>query len=89
VINSFDSTARIQICKDEDTIFFKILSEFKKITGMPILLNTSFNVHGEPIINSVDEAFQHLLDGVVDYLIVGDKMFSVKSVNELESIFDI
>jgi predicted NodU family carbamoyl transferase len=56
---------------------------------MPILLNTSFNVHGEPIINSVDEAFQHLLDGVVDYLIVGDKMFSVKSVNELESIFDI
>ena len=89
VINSFDSTARIQICKDEDSIFFKIVSEFKKITGMPILLNTSFNVHGEPIINSVDEAFQHLLDGVVDYLIVGDKMFSVKSVNELESIFDI
>jgi len=41
------------------------------------LLNTSFNVHGEPIIDGPDQAINHLMDGVVDYLVMEDFIYYV------------
>jgi len=78
VINNYDGTARPQVVnKDRHKIFHNILMEYYKITKMPVLLNTSFNGHGEPIINSPVEALKHLSDNTIDYLIINNKICSV------------
>jgi predicted NodU family carbamoyl transferase len=84
VINRFDNTSRIQIAKKDNKPFFPILEAFKEITGVPVLMNTSFNVHGEPIINETEQAMKHLVNGVVDILVVDDKVYRKKT-----SVFDI
>ncbi|KPK42833.1 MAG: hypothetical protein AMJ78_01055 [Omnitrophica WOR_2 bacterium SM23_29] len=54
-----DRTARAQILKEEDNPeFYKLLKAFEKITGRGALLNTSFNLHGYPIVNTVREAYE-------------------------------
>jgi len=83
VINTYDNTARIQIAKPDNKPFFPILEAFNEMTGIPLLMNTSFNVHGEPIINTTDQAINHLSEGVVDVLIIGNKVYRIKS-----SLFD-
>jgi predicted NodU family carbamoyl transferase len=79
VINTYDNTARPQVVyKERNPHFHEILDEFNKITGIPVLMNTSFNSHGEPIINHPSHAINHLNKGSVDYLILGDKIISKK-----------
>ena len=68
-----DKTARPQIIQREDNyLYYDILTEFKKLTSLPVLVNTSFNAHEEPIINTPTEAFQSLLDDRIDFLIFED-----------------
>ena len=51
-ITHLDNTARVQTVNNEtNPDFYKILKEFEKISGYPILLNTSFNINGEPIVS--------------------------------------
>jgi carbamoyltransferase len=88
VINQFDNTARIQIVDESNEPFYSILKRFYELKKIPALLNTSFNVHGEPIINKVEEAFTHLKNGVVDYLVVGENLYSRPSITP-ETIFEI
>lgn len=77
VINTFDNTARPQVVyKERNLHFHEILDEFNKLTGIPVLMNTSFNSHGEPIINHPEHAINHLNKGSVDYLILGNKLLS-------------
>lgn len=65
-----DKTARPQIIKREDNyLYYDILTEFKNLTSLPVLVNTSFNAHEEPIINTPQEAFQALLDDRIDFLV--------------------
>jgi len=79
VIHRVDNTGRPQIVyKKNNPVFWNILNEYNKVSGIPVMLNTSFNGHGEPIINSPDQAFSHLLKGTIDYLIAGDKLFKKK-----------
>ena len=79
VINTYDNTARPQVIYKERNVFFHdILSEFYNLTGIPVLMNTSFNSHGEPILNHPTHAITHLNKGSVDYLILGDKLLSLK-----------
>ena len=54
-----DGTARVQSVDEENKVFYKILTEFHKISGVPILINTSFNIGGEAIVNSIDDAIIH------------------------------
>jgi carbamoyltransferase len=88
VINQFDNTSRIQIVDESNEPFYSILKSFYKLKKIPALLNTSFNVHGEPIINRVEEAFTHLKNGVVDYLVVGENLYSRPNITP-ETIFEI
>ena len=68
-----DNTARIQTVKPENnTRFRKLLEEFHKETGCPVLLNTSFNIKGQPIVNSPDEAIDCFLGTNIDVLVIGD-----------------
>jgi len=78
VINIFDGTARPQIAKKDNEPFYSILTEFYNQTGVPSTMNTSFNVHGEPIINTLHEALKHLKNGVIDYLVTNNKIYKLK-----------
>lgn len=51
-----DGTCRIQIIKDSDEPLFKLLTEFKKLTGIGVVLNTSFNLAGEPLVETPEDA---------------------------------
>ena len=65
-----DGTARPQIIEREDNwLYYDILKDFKELTGIPCLVNTSFNAHEEPIINTPDEALRALKDNRVDFLV--------------------
>jgi carbamoyltransferase len=76
VVHPKDKTARIQIVtKTSNPIFYKILDEYNKITGVPVLLNTSFNVHEEPIVCHPNEAFNHLENDVVDLIIINNFIY--------------
>jgi len=65
-----DGTARPQIIRREDNpLYYDILSAYHQRTGIPVLVNTSFNVHEEPIINSPAECAQALIDNRVDAVV--------------------
>ena len=60
-ITHIDNTCRIQTLKREDNFhYYNLINEFYKITGVPVLGNTSFNLAGEPLVNSVDDAIHTL-----------------------------
>jgi carbamoyltransferase len=68
-----DGTARPQTIRREDNpLYYDILWEFEKATGLPCLVNTSFNAHEEPIINTPQEALRALHQDRIDYLIFDD-----------------
>lgn len=68
-----DGTARPQLV-DETTApdFHKILTAYHEITGIPSLINTSFNMHGEPIVCSPEDALRSFEQGNLDYLAIGN-----------------
>ena len=71
-----DGTARPQIVKEDiHPVFYTILDAYNKATGIPVLINTSFNGHGEPIIDTPEQAFAHLEKGSIDYLIVNNMLY--------------
>lgn len=77
VVHPIDKTARAQIVKFENNPkFHEVINEFYLLTGIPLLLNTSFNVHEEPIVCKPSEAFAHLETGIVDELVIGNLIFS-------------
>ena len=68
-----DYSARIQtVNKDNNPKYYLLLKEFKKITDCPMLINTSFNVRGEPIVNTPSEAFNCFMGTKLDKLIIGN-----------------
>jgi carbamoyltransferase len=68
-----DGTARVQTVRREDNeVLYRLLKEFEALTGVPVLLNTSFNVKGEPIVERPLEAVQCFLTTGIDYLILHD-----------------
>ena len=78
VINIYDGTVRPQVVnKYKHKHFHNILTNFYQKTGIPVLMNTSFNSHNEPIINSPTDALDHLSKGTVDYLIINNKICNI------------
>jgi len=72
-ITHADGTARVQsVSKDANPRFYALISRFYTLTGVPLLLNTSFNARGEPIVDSVDDAVSCLLLTGIDLLVIGD-----------------
>ena len=69
-ITHLDYTARIQTVHKETNIkYYNLLKKFKEITGVPILVNTSFNVRGEPIVCSIEDAFNCFMGTGLDILV--------------------
>ena len=57
----------------------QLIKEFYKLSGCPILLNTSFNINGKPILSSIDDAVKFYNESEIDYLVVGDKIYNKKN----------
>ncbi|PHM64005.1 carbamoyltransferase [Xenorhabdus stockiae] len=71
-ITHVDNTARVQAVGKYNKDIYQLIKNFKEITGVPILLNTSFNVNAEPIVCDAYDAIQCFLLTGLDYLVVGD-----------------
>lgn len=68
-----DGTARPQlVSKQKNRRYYRIVEEYYRRTGIPSLINTSFNMHEEPIVCSPDDAIRAFLDGQLDALAIGD-----------------
>ena len=75
-----DGTARPQIVrKQKNESFHKILQEYEKLTGLGLVVNTSFNLHEEPIVATPEDAIRALVKGAVDILAIGN--YIVKSID--------
>jgi carbamoyltransferase len=71
-----DQTARPQIIRDADNpLFAAVLRRYRARTGMPVLINTSFNVHEEPIVNRPEECRAALLDDRVDFVLTKQAVY--------------
>ncbi len=72
-VTHVDGTARVQsVSREVDDLYWSLIRHFDRITGVPVLLNTSLNNHAEPIVNSVDDAVSLLLTSPIDLLVVGE-----------------
>ena len=72
-VTHVDGTARLQtVSRETNPRFWDLIRAFKELTGVPVLLNTSFNNNVEPIVDSVRDAIVTFLTTELDYLVVGD-----------------
>ena len=75
-----DKTARPQILPQNDSSFSaEILTEFKSLTGIPCLINTSFNVHEEPIVRTLDDGIRALHSRAVDWIATDNRLIKIRS----------
>jgi carbamoyltransferase len=72
-ITHVDYSARIQtVSRETNPRYAELISQFKKLTGYGVIVNTSFNVRGEPIVCTPDDAYRCFMRTEMDYLVVGD-----------------
>lgn len=78
-ITHVDGTARIQsVTRDYNELFYNIINDFYKLTGIPVVINTSFNVKGEPIVCTPEEAIDSFEKMNLDYLALGHYLIKKK-----------
>ena len=72
-VTHVDYSARVQtVTKNTNSRYYDLISKFKEKTGCPVIVNTSFNVRGEPIVNTPKDAFNCFMGTELDYLVIGD-----------------
>ena len=82
-VTHVDNSARIQtVHKETNPVFHDVIRAFEKITGCPIIINTSFNVRGEPIVESPEDAYRCFMRTKIDYLVLGSFLLSKKEQPE-------
>jgi carbamoyltransferase len=84
-ITHVDYSARIQTIKREDhTLYYDMISAFYKKTGCPVIINTSFNVRGEPLVCTPEDAFKCFMRTEMDYLVMGCFLLDKKAQKPIE-----
>jgi carbamoyltransferase len=74
-----DGSARPQVIeRDANPLYYDILTAFERQSGLPVLVNTSFNVHEEPIVNKPAECVQALVDGRIDFVVTTKGLYEMK-----------
>jgi carbamoyltransferase len=72
-VTHVDYSARIQtVHRETNPRYYALISAFKALTGCPLIVNTSFNVRGEPIVCSPDDAFRCFMGSEIETLVIGD-----------------
>lgn len=81
-VTHVDYSARVQsVSKNQNINFYSLIEEFRKITDVPILINTSFNIRGEPIVSSIEDAFKCFMGTNIDILVC-EKFLVLKKENQ-------
>ncbi len=81
-VTHVDYSARIQTVNTKDNKrYYDLISKFKEKTGCPVIVNTSFNVRGEPIVNTPTDAFNCFMGTELDYLVIGNCILDKKKQN--------
>ena len=76
-VTHFDGSGRVQtVKKAHNSYFYSVIEEFEKLTGVPVVLNTSFNINGEPIVLSPDDALNTFFNSGLEYLVIGNYLIS-------------
>jgi len=74
-----DNSSRVQtITREHNPRFYGLIEEFSKITGVPVVMNTSLNIKGEPIVETPDDAMKLFVESDVNYMVINDKMYIKK-----------
>ncbi|MGC1168428.1 MAG: carbamoyltransferase C-terminal domain-containing protein, partial [Candidatus Acidiferrales bacterium] len=80
-ITHVDGTGRLQtVFRDRSPRFYNLIARFGSATGVPVLLNTSFNLKGEPIVNTPADAMGTFLKSEMDCLVLGDFVIEKKAL---------
>jgi carbamoyltransferase len=81
-VTHVDYSARVQtVSKKINSRYYDLISKFKEKTGCPVIVNTSFNVRGEPIVNTPTDAFKCFMATDLDYLIIGNSILDKTKQN--------
>ena len=82
-VTHVDYSARVQtVTKNTNNRYYDLILKFKEKTGCPVIVNTSFNVRGEPIVNTPTDAFNCFMGTELDYLIIGNCILDKKYQNK-------
>ena len=82
-VTHVDYSARIQtVTKNTNNRYYDLIAKFKEKTGCPVIINTSFNVRGEPIVNTPTDAFNCFMGTELDYLIIGNCILDKKKQDQ-------
>ena len=73
-VTHVDGTARIQTVYDKNSNMYKLLKKFEKLSGFPILLNTSFNIKDKTMVLTPEDALKTFLDTDLDILVINNQM---------------
>jgi len=81
-VTHVDGTGRLQtVSKNTNLLYYDLIHEFYKITDVPVIINTSMNVMGEPIVNTPEEAFEMMLKTDMDCIILGNNIIFANGEN--------
>ena len=83
-VTHIDYSARIQtVTKDTNKSYYDLILKFREKTGCPMIVNTSFNVRGEPIVNTPKDAFNCFMGSDLDFLVIGNCILDKKKQNPI------
>jgi carbamoyltransferase len=78
-VTHVDYSARVQTVSEKtNPVYYNIIKEFGRITGCPVVINTSFNIRGEPIVCTPEDAYRCFMCTNIDYLVLGNYLFDKK-----------
>lgn len=88
-VTHIDNSSRIQtVSKEENPIFYRLIDEIARLTGVPVVLNTSFNLRGYPIVNTPREAVETFCTGGIDFLLLERYILSKRDIaHDIQSKF--
>ncbi len=88
-ITHVDGSARVQtVHRDDNPLYYDLIRRFGEITGVPVIVNTSFNVRGEPIVCTPEHAFTCFMRTHMDHLVMGNFFLSKTDQAPLDEDFD-
>ncbi|MBI3932035.1 MAG: hypothetical protein HY317_01345, partial [Acidobacteria bacterium] len=88
-VTHVDNSARLQtVTREESPLYYDLIREFEKVTGVPVIINTSFNVRGEPIVCTPHDAYLCFMRTNMDYLVLGPYLLDKKAQPPLEEDVD-
>jgi carbamoyltransferase len=85
-ITHVDYSARIHtVDREVNPFYYSVIQEFHKLTGCPMIINTSFNIRGEPIVNSPEDAYRCFMRTNMDYLVLEDFLIEKQKQDFIET----